>query len=105
MCVCERFSCCCHQTVLGRRAVPGGRASARRSIGDILSTANVVTPAAPQTKSLPRILGEPPPQMGPNEIASGAKSNQGTETQHKELGDGEAKKRKRKSMGGAEILC
>lgn len=74
--------------------------SARRSVGDILSTANVVTPAAPQTKSLPRILGEPPPQMGPNEIASGAKSNQGTETQRERLGDGGEKKWKRKSKGG-----
>lgn len=51
--------------------VPGGCASVRQTIGDILSTANVVTAAATQTKSLPKILGEPPPQTGPNEIAPG----------------------------------
>lgn len=51
--------------------VPGGCASVRQTMGDILSTANVVTAAATQTKSLPKILGEPPPQTGPNEIAPG----------------------------------
>lgn len=80
--------------------VPGRRASVRQSIGDILSTANVVTPAVAHTKSLPRILGEPPPQTGPNEIASGAKSNQGTETQCKRQGGIEAKKWKGQNEGG-----
>lgn len=80
--------------------VPGGCATVRQTIGDILSTANVVTPAAAQTKSLPRILGEPPPQTGPNEIASGAKSNQGTERQRKRQGDGEAQKWKGRRGGG-----
>lgn len=44
---------------MGLRVVPGGCTSVRQTIGDILSTANVVTAAATQTKSLPRILGEP----------------------------------------------
>ena len=56
---------------MGLRVVPGGCASVRQTIGDILSTANVVTAAATQTKSLPQILGEPLPQTGPNEIAPG----------------------------------
>lgn len=41
-----------------RTTVPGGCTSVRQTIGDILSTANVVTAAATQTKSLLRILGE-----------------------------------------------
>lgn len=60
---------------MGLRVVPGGCTSVRQTIGDILSTANVVTAAATQTKSLPRILGEPRQRTttdgGPNEIAPG----------------------------------
>lgn len=51
--------CCCHYTVMGLRVVPGGCTSVRQTIGDILSTANVVTAAATQTKSFPMMLGEP----------------------------------------------
>lgn len=61
---------------MGLRVVPGGRASVRQTIGDILSTANVVTAAAgADGEPSQDVLGEPPPplQAGPNEIASGAK--------------------------------
>lgn len=44
---------------MGLRVVPGGCTSVRQTIGDILSTANVVTAAATQTESLPGTLGEP----------------------------------------------
>lgn len=40
------------------RMAPGGCTPVRQTIGDILSTANVVTAGATQTKSLLRILCE-----------------------------------------------
>jgi len=43
---------------MGLRVVPGESMSLMQSMGDILSTANVVIAAAIQTKSFPRILGK-----------------------------------------------
>lgn len=72
--------CCCHFSVWGPTEVPGGCVSAHQSITDILNTANVVTPAAAQTNSLPRVPGELPPPPPQTEGAKwdsvgGARSN------------------------------
>lgn len=61
--------CCCHFSVQGLRKVPGGCTSARQSITDILNTASVVTPAAAQTNSFPRVPGELPPPLSQTEGA------------------------------------
>lgn len=82
--------------------VPGGCASVRQTIGDILSTANVVTAAAAQTREpfpgYPARHGSAPSQTEQNEIAQGPNLIRGR--RHGTRGTETAQQRNGKERGG-----